>query len=457
MKKSSLLFGMCAATTMTLLLGCSNEGGESKESKYTEVPNIYDIKLGEEYTDISASIKWLTHRTDLVEDGTFDSYVSAFNEMYPNIKIEMEGATDYAESITTRLTTDNWGTLCMIPTTIDKDELPGLFVSYGDLTELDKVYNFNNNFSYDGQVYGIASVGNAQGIVYNKAVFEEAGITETPTTPDQFLDALQQVKDNTDAIPLYTNFAAGWTMTAWDAYIGGSATGDPDYTNTKVVHGSNPFSKHEDMTGPYAVYYVLYEAVARGLIEDDPTTTDWEGSKGMINNGDIATMVLGSWSIVQMQESGSNPDDIGYMSFPITVDGKQYATAGPDYTFGINVNSSIDEQIAAMVFVKWFTEQSGYAVAQGGIPIDKSLDYPEVLSAFDGIEYVVDNPAPEGEETLFNDLNNYSELGLNSDPTKLNNIVESALSGDKTLDEIMDEWNAKWTQAQEKYEVEITE
>ena len=41
----------------------------------------------------------------------------------------------------------------MIPTTIDKDELPGLFVSYGDLTELDKVYNFNNNFSYDGQVY----------------------------------------------------------------------------------------------------------------------------------------------------------------------------------------------------------------------------------------------------------------------------------------------------------------
>ena len=296
MKKSSLLFGMCAATTMTLLLGCSNEGGESKESKYTEVPNIYDIKLGEEYTDISASIKWLTHRTDLVEDGTFDSYVSAFNEMYPNIKIEMEGATDYAESITTRLTTDNWGTLCMIPTTIDKDELPGLFVSYGDLTELDKVYNFNNNFSYDGQVYGIASVGNAQGIVYNKAVFEEAGITEIPTTPDQFLDALQQVKDNTDAIPLYTNFAAGWTMTAWDAYIGGSATGDPDYTNTKVVHGSNPFSKQEDMTGPYAVYYVLYEAVARGLIEDDPTTTDWEGSKGMINNGDIATMVLGSWS-----------------------------------------------------------------------------------------------------------------------------------------------------------------
>ena len=67
--------------------------------------------------------------------------------------------------------------------------------------------------------YGIPSTANAQGIVYNKAVFEEAGITELPTTPDEFLEDLQLIKDNTDAIPMYTNFAAGWTMGAWDAYI----------------------------------------------------------------------------------------------------------------------------------------------------------------------------------------------------------------------------------------------
>ena len=95
----------------------------------------------------------------------------------------------------------------------------------------------------------------------------------------------------------------------------GSATGDPDFVNSGLTHGLNPFSKHDDMTGPYAVYYVLYEAVARGLTEDDPTTTDWEGSKGMMNNGEIATMVLGSWAITQIQGAGDNADDIGYMSF----------------------------------------------------------------------------------------------------------------------------------------------
>ena len=472
MKKSSLRFTMCAAAAMTLLLGCGNESGKdasstgtaskdnvSSESStvYSEVPNIYDIKLGEEYTDLNASIKWLHHRTDLIENGTFEDYIKRFNEIYPNISIEMEGATDYAQSMTTRLTTENWGTLCMIPTTVDKDELPGLFVSYGKLSELDKVYNFNNNFAYNDNVYGIASVANAQGVVYNKAVFEEAGITETPKTPDEFLTALEQIKEKTDAIPLYTNFAAGWTMSAWDAYIAGSATGDPDFSNSGLVHGSNPFAKRDDMTGPYAVYSVLYEAIARGLTEDDPTTTDWEGSKTMINNGDIATMVLGSWSIVQMQEAGDNADDIGYMSFPITVDGKQYASAGPDYTFGINVNSSIEEQIAGMLFVKWFVEESGYAQDQGGIPINKSEEYPAVYAAFDGIEYIVDNPAPAGEENLYTDLNNDSELGLNSDASKFNEIVESAIDGKKTFDEIMDSWNAKWTNAQEKNEVEIYE
>lgn len=111
-------------------------------------------------------------------------------------------------------------------------------------------------------------------------------------------------------------------MTAWDAYIDGGATGDPDFVNTGITKGQNPFSDRGDGTGPYAVYNVLYEAVKRGLTEDDPTTTDWEGSKGKLNNGEIACMALGSWSVVQIQQAGEHADDIGYMAFPITVDGK---------------------------------------------------------------------------------------------------------------------------------------
>lgn len=478
LKWKKALSSILIASMLLSVTACGNKEEESKETKSTTesttesgsseqttadntetsegLPAIYDLKLGEDYTDISADLQILTHRTDIV-DTVFAQYIQDFQALYPNINIEYEAVTDYSEDVTIRLTTGTWGDICMIPTSLSKNELPNLFTSYGKLEELNKVYNFNNNFAFEEEVYGIASTGNAQGIVYNKKVFEEAGIAEIPKTPEDFLAALQQIKDNTDAIPLYSNFAAGWTMGAWDAYIGGSATGDPDFMNIGLVHGKDPFANRGDMTGPYAVYYVLYESAARGLIEDDPTTTDWEGCKGMINNGEIGTMVLGSWAVTQMQEAGPNPDDIGYMSFPITVNGKQYASAGPDYTYGININASEEEKIASMLYVKWLTEKSNFAYDQGGIPIDKTAEFPSVLAAFEGIEFVVDNPAPAGEETLFNDINNDSEVGINSDNYPDSNILEQAVTGGDTLDEIMAQWNEKWSKAQEKFNVEIYE
>lgn len=433
---------------MTISLAASIAVMATTATAWAEETNILDVKLGEDYTDLKADLKFVTHRTDLV-DTVFADYVKEFQEMYPNITISYEGITNYADDIMTRMSTGDWGDIAMIPTSIDKDELPAFFEPFGNVEELENQYTMLDNFTYDGITYGLPSVGNAQGIVYNKKVFEEAGITELPKTPDEFLDALQAIKDNTDAIPLYTNFAAGWTMSAWDAYIGGSATGDPDFINTGLVHGDNPFAKREDMTGPYAVYYVLYESVARGLTEDDPTTTDWEGSKGMLNNGEIGTMVLGSWAVAQMQQAGPNPDDIGYMTFPITVDGKQYATAGPDYNYGINVNSSDDNKLAAKLYIKFLMEESNFAYDQGGIPTVVGAEYPEIYSAFDGIELVVDNPAPTGEENLYNDINNDSEIGLNVSPDDKSLIVEEAISGGASLDEIMTDWNERWTAAQE--------
>lgn len=463
MKMKKILSILLVLALALSLMACKGKeesnGGKNNEktsggSVEGTMPTIDSLELGTDYTDIKADLEFLTHRTDIV-DTRFQEYIAEFQKMYPNINITYEAITDYAEDVTIRLTTDDWGDICMIPTTVQKSELPGLFVSFGTLEGVGKNYDYLNNFAFEGNVYGIPSTVNAQGIVYNKKVFEEAGVTEIPKTPEEYLDALQKIKDNTDAIPMYTNFAAGWTMGAWDAYIGGSATGDPDFMNNVLVHSKNPFADRGDQTGPYAVYYTLYEAVVRGLIEDDPTTTDWEGCKGMINRGEIGTLVLGSWAVTQMQDAGPNADDIGYMPFPITVDGKQYASAGPDYCYGINVKSSDDEKIAAMLYVKWLTEKSNFAYDEGGIPIVKGAEYPPTLASFDGIKLVIDNPAPAGEETLFNEVNTESELGINMEDTHVQRIVEAAMDKSETLNDIVNDWNQKWSDAQQKLNVQV--
>lgn len=469
--KRNTLKKICAVAVSTIMImslaACGNSSGGDSSSKSTsggasskstssssenqeEEVTIDQIKLGEDYTDLKADLKFLTHKTDVV-DTTFKQYIEEFQKLYPNINIEYEGITNYADDITIRLTTGDWGDICMIPTTVDKDELGNFFKKFGDVETLSKIYEgkYLDSFAYKGVSYGIPSMANVQGIVYNKAVFEKAGITELPKTPEEFLAALQKIKDNTDAVPLYTNFAAGWTMNAWDAYIDGGATGDPDFAYEGLTKGENPFSDRGDGTGPYAVYNTLYESVKLGLTEDDPTITDWEGSKGMLNRGEIGCMVLGSWALVQMQQAGDQGDDIAYMPFPISVNGKQYAASGGDYNYGINCNSSKEKQIAAMCYIKWLVEKSGFAQGEGGLSIVIGEEYPEALSSFEGIELVVNNPSPEEDATLFNDINNESELGINVSGAIPIQVLEEAVAGTKTMEELSAEWNEKWTKAQE--------
>lgn len=466
---SVLLAGALAlsATACTGSSSSSNSAGsttaestastESTAAK-SNATDFNSLKVGTDHTDVKADLKILTHRTDIVNT-TFKKYITEFQKMYPNVTIKYESVTNYADDVTTRMSTDNWGDVCMIPASIPNTELADHFEPLGEVDTLSKTYNFVTNKAYDGTCYGMSSTGNVQGVVYNKKVFKNAGLSDLPKTPEEFLKDLQTIKDKTGGkiIPLYTNFAAKWTMGAWDAYIGGCATGNPDFMNLKLAKMKDPFAKasFSEGTGPYAVYNTLYEAVKRKLTEADPTTTDWESSKTKINNGDIATMVLGSWAVTQMQQAGKNADDIGYMPFPITVNGKQYATMGSDYCYGINKNSSDDNKLAAKLYIKWLTEKSNFAYNEGGVPIVKGAELPKTLEGFKNIQMIEDTPAKKGEEDVFTNVNNDSELSLNSDNKHVQDIVEAALNGTKTMDEIVSEWNQKWADAQKKDNITV--
>ncbi|MEE3420890.1 MAG: ABC transporter substrate-binding protein [Lachnospiraceae bacterium] len=445
-----------AAGSTAAASGASEGGSSASGVSYA------DIKLGETDTDLKAEIKVLTNRTDMMKDDyngkNWASYIEDFNKIYPNIKINMEGVTDYASDTLTRLQGGSWGDVMLIPA-IDKADLPNYFLPYGSVDEMSKLNRFADSWSYDGQCYGVATVGNAQGVVYNKKVFQDAGITELPKTPDEFLADLKTIKEKTDAIPLYTNYAAGWTMSAWDGYVTGTATGDAKYFNQVLPHTRDPFSDPGDGTHAYNVYKILYEAVKNGYTEDDYTTTDWESSKSKLNNGEIATMMLGSWAFGQMQAAGDHPDDVGYMPFPMTVNGKQYSSTSPDYSFGIAKDLPAEEEEASLIWVKWITEESGWAYNENCMPVAQDITkFPALFDAFDGVEYVTDEPALEGEEDLVNNLNSTSELAINAGgDAKVQAIVEAASTGSETFDDIMNEWNQKWDDAMDAEGVEAVD
>jgi ABC-type glycerol-3-phosphate transport system substrate-binding protein len=141
------------------------------------------------------------------------------------------------------------------------------------------------------------------------------------------------------------------------------------------------------------------------------------------------------------------------MPFPITVNGKQYATAGPDYSYAVNKNSDADHKLAAQIFVKWMVEESGWCDFEGGYPVSKTAP---TSFAFDGVEIVTNDPALEGEEDFLNEMNSESELNFNAGgDSRVQDIVVQAFNGTKTYDEIMQEWTEKWNDAQEELEIDV--
>ena len=287
---------------------------------------------------ISGKITYLTNRTDLDTDGTYAALIAKFHEKYPDVEVEVQSITDYAGELATRMQTSEYGDVLMIPDAVPSSAFSKYFLSFGTVEELSDKYQEGYLYSkwYDGQVYGLAYMCTVQGIVYNKAVFAEAGITELPKTPDEFLTCLQMIKDNTDAIPYYTNANSGWTLDQWEDHTFGTITGNANYKNNELPNDTAAF---EEGSSHYVVAKLLYDIISQGLCESDPTTCDWEASKLMLNNGEIGCMVLGSWAVSQMKDAGEHADDVGYMPFPYSIDGQQYATSGTDYCYAINKNS----------------------------------------------------------------------------------------------------------------------
>ncbi|MBQ9538101.1 MAG: carbohydrate ABC transporter substrate-binding protein, partial [Treponema sp.] len=281
MRKTLHFAGLLCLPFLFALLSCgvkdafaSKDSMEAYETKYS------DIILGETATDLDSSILLISHRTDMATPEyngvSWMDYIKEFNRVYPKIKVSVEALTEYSENASNMLERGGWGDIMMIPIS-DKSQYSKYFIPFGTEGELSRSLRFADQFSYGGRVYGIASAGNVQGIVYNKKVFREAGIKTLPKTPDEFLDDLRLIKKNTKAIPLYTNYAAVWPLNQWDYYITSTATGDAGYLNHTMLHKKNPFSDPGDGSGAYNVYRILYQAVEEGLIEDDFTATDWEG------------------------------------------------------------------------------------------------------------------------------------------------------------------------------------
>lgn len=433
---SAVAAAFMAFSSAAVLGGCGDSGSEGQAKTTKDGKVILEV---------------LTNRTDRVDDGSLDELTKAFEEAN-NCDVQYVGYQDYTGTVATRMGTDDYGDVLMIPDDVELTDLSNFFEPIGSYDELSAKYRWaDKKMDADKNVYGLAYGGNAVGILYNKQVWSDAGITSSPKTPDEFLADLKLIADNTEAIPYYTQYKdASWTITQWQSLVL-SASGDADYETKLLTDKPDLFAEDG---GYYPVYKLMFDLFSSpDLIEEDHMTTEWESSKVWMGEGKIGTMVMGSWAVAQFQEQADDPGVIGYMPVPITApDGKQYAETASDYCVGVSKHSANKE--LAKAYVEWFVGESGFALKEGMIPTPIDSALPDNLSEFSGAVFFEKAATPEELLGKFDEIDTKSGVGVwsgDTDNFKIK-LAEAAFAGkgEAEFKAIIEAENKKWAAARDE-------
>jgi raffinose/stachyose/melibiose transport system substrate-binding protein len=371
-------------------------------------------------------------------DATFKKYKEEFEASHAGVTINFESITDYQNTLNTRMGTEDYGDVLMLPGNVTKNQFKDFFEPMGKIDELKDKYGFLDNVNVDGTVYGLSTGANAFGFVYNDELLKKAGVEKLPTSPEEFTSMLKAIKEKVPGVtPLYTNYVADWSLTNWCNALQIELSGDVDYMN-KYIYNKHEFEKG---SATYTSLKMLNDAVANKYVEQDPMTSDWELSKQALADGKIGVMCLGSWAVGQVKALSKAPDNIKFMGAPAVHNGKQYVQIASDFAMAVNVHSKNKD--VAKEFVKYFVEK--YPADSNMVSSIVGAKLPDYLSGSKDIELVQAKMGTTQGAADQDKVQKESLININ-DGKWVKTIIEIGLgNGKQSFDEYMASLNKSWT------------
>lgn len=235
------------------------------------------------------------HAYNPLETETFDKkVVPAFEKAHPNIKVQAQ-PVPYDEFHRKLLTAIAGGTapdvirsdIIWVPEFAEMGALVALDELMPDFdTYKDEVFPgpLSTNF-WKGHYYGLPLDTNTRVLVWNKAMFEAAGISEPPETFDDFLAACEKIKAlGKDKYCFADGGTYAWAVNPWIWSSGGDIT-DPEITKaTGYLNGPETVAAYEFLLG-----LVKKEYIHPGILGGGVDT--WGG----FAKDEIAMILEGPW------------------------------------------------------------------------------------------------------------------------------------------------------------------
>ncbi|CAM5384775.1 extracellular solute-binding protein [Streptomyces aurantiogriseus] len=219
------------------------------------------------------------------------------------------------------------------------------------LAEQDKFKsNLIEQAKYEGKTYGVPFVTDTLALVYNKELFEKAGITAAPKTWDELKTAAATIKDKTGVDGYWGSTQAYYAQ----SFLFGEGTDTVDADAKKITVNSAEAKK------AYGTWLGLFDG--KGLHKADTTADAYAHIQDAFVNGKVAAIIQGPWEITNFYKGTAFKDkaNLGIATVPAGSTGKAGAPTG-GHNLSVYAGSDEAHQKAALKFVNFMTSAKSQA------------------------------------------------------------------------------------------------
>ncbi|MDO5573301.1 MAG: extracellular solute-binding protein [bacterium] len=443
MKKKLISILLSVSMVAVMLAGCGNSGAaEQAPAAYASQSSVEapaaDAAEEAPAADTAAS-------GDPVEINMFISspeyadaiteLIAAYKEVAPNVTINYE------------TTQNDYPTL--LKTKLNAGECPDIFSSTSG-KEISTYLDYSANLADQplagamsdsvaavmksgDELHGLSIKGNYFGLLYNKAIFEECGITEFPQTLDDLEAACEKIKA-AGYQPITTGFAEWWVFKhTFQSFLDAAGGDDVEGLVNKFAAGEAHFKDYPALYDDFFRYLDL--AVKYG--DAKPLETDLSAEDAAFGSGQAAIMNgQGAW--VEADVIAIDPElKIGFDGYPVGSDAAQCKViGGSDQALRIYKDSPVLQE--TLDFVNWwYTSDYGktwFNQVAGVIPPIDDAEAPD----FEVIKQGNALASSEGTNTLS------IVYSTDSFHQAFGEILQSYIAGTVTKDEACTQIETKW-------------
>ena len=240
-------------------------------------------------------------------------------------------------------------------------------------------YTADNQWKVDPGAYLVPLDTNNMQILYNKDLFEQAGITDLPTNLDEFIEVSKKLRD-ADIQPFVSGFSS-WPLGSLASMYADNVV--PADVRTAAYDGSGRYDTPE-----WIEFLTVFETLAKGgVFADGILGYDMPAAETLFASGQVGMIFDGSWALGVFNETSPDFKNYGVFMPPSVGDETLYIPGGVGSTvFVVGTSPNADASVA---FLKWLTEtdqQKKYAEASFNIPansqVAEELALDENIAAF---------------------------------------------------------------------------